>query len=168
MSTQEEELNIAERLILANQCKILEKLYPSDAEYYSASREALERGFTLEYPSVFGAISERQLSRDHCRWVMNVLDMFASLQNAYSEFNDASDIDPAKLQFRGFSANDESDLLGYVLYLRRTGRWSDVLGNGDLNSHAPSSERYNRMLEKWKASVDRDMLTKDDIVRIIA
>ena len=97
---------------------------------------------------------------------MDVLDMYASLQNSYSELNDKTGIDPAKLQFRGFSGNDESDFRGYAFYLRRTERWADVLGNGDLNSHVPTRELYGCMLEKWKG-FDKDELTKEDIVRII-
>ena len=63
---------VTERLLLANQCKILEKLYPSDADHYAARREALERGYTLEYSSVFRnhlrtRIEQRPLPLGHGR-----------------------------------------------------------------------------------------------------
>ena len=38
-----------ERLFLYNQYKILEALYPGEAEYYSVKREALEYGYEIEY-----------------------------------------------------------------------------------------------------------------------
>ena len=71
------------------------------------------------------------------------------------------------MHFRGFDGNDESEFRGYALYLQRAKRWENVLGRGDLNSHAPTRDRYDHMLEEWKASVDKDELTKEDIERII-
>ena len=163
-----DELNLQERLLLANQFRILERLDPEDAVQHSERREALERGYVLEYGGTFETISPLEMSEADCRLVMNVFDLFSSLQNSHAQLNDTAGIDSSKLQCRGFDGNNESELRGYALYLRRTQRWEKLLGDGDLNSHEPTRELYGRMLERWNASVDKDQLTKDDILRIIA
>ena len=45
------ELNptLEQRLILINQYKILEKLYPEDAKTYARYQEILNKGYTLHY-----------------------------------------------------------------------------------------------------------------------
>lgn len=41
------DLSLKERLFLVNQFRILEALYPDEAEYYAIQREAVSAGYTL-------------------------------------------------------------------------------------------------------------------------
>ena len=51
-----------ERLLLANQYKILERLDPDEADYYTRHRIALERGYEGDYEEVAGVIAKETLS----------------------------------------------------------------------------------------------------------
>ena len=54
---------LEQRLILINQYKILEKLYPEEAETYSQHREILEEGYTLHYNDLIKVISAGTLKQ---------------------------------------------------------------------------------------------------------
>ena len=51
-------LTLKERLLLANQYLILEKLYPDEAEHYAELRKVVERGYALEYIDLVEQFSE--------------------------------------------------------------------------------------------------------------
>jgi uncharacterized protein YfbU (UPF0304 family) len=161
------ELTLKERLLLANQFRILEKLHPEEAGHYAQNVKILERGYALDYQDLFDHFSEG-LTVDECREVIEILDMFRMLETAYARLDDKSGIDQGKLKFSGFDGNNESTHLGYADFLINTqGRWQESQAK-DLNSHLPKLESYRRMLQRWESSVDQYNLGKDDILRIVA
>lgn len=141
-------LTPVERLQLANQFKILEKLYPDEAVDYAASREIVERGYSIQYNDVFGSIFT-EMPYEECVYVYDVLDMFRVLINSYNALADKDGLTLKDVSFGGFDGNNESKRWAFAEHLKKEGRWAETLVGG-LNSHSMSTmTRYPRMLEKF-------------------
>lgn len=156
------QLTKTERLILSNQYRILEKLYPDEAEQFAIHRTAIENGFAPHYEPEF---LDDELSEEGCREVRDILEMHQQLKTAYERLDDISDVEQYLVKFEGFDGNNESKQLRYAQYfINELGRYPELDAN---NSHALSLDRYRKMLQEWNASSDKRQLTKEDIVRII-
>jgi len=161
------EFSRKERLILCNQCLILEKLYPEDAEGYAQTRKALEKGWALHYSALAQNIYEDGLSEQECQEVLDILSMYSFLTFAYKKLKDTEGIDEQSIKFDGFDGNSETSRMGYVRYfIKDLGRFPELDSGGDFNSHIPRIHRYQKMLREWQLSSDKFELTKDDIIRI--
>jgi uncharacterized protein len=160
------ELSIKDRLFLANQFLILEKLCPNDAEYYAHKRKALERGYALEYGRVAEDIDREGLSEDQCRLVRDVLDMHRALGLSYNALEDKSGINESDIRFFGFDGNNEIAYMAYANYLiHDLGLWEEQK-DVDLNSPVPTLQRYQRMLDKWRRFDRKLELSKDEIIAV--
>jgi uncharacterized protein YfbU (UPF0304 family) len=159
-------LSKTERLILTNQYRILEKLFPSESESYSQFQKILENGYQLHYCEIFQNINEEPMPREQSREVLDILNMYQEMNNCYDRLDDKSGIDPQDLKFPGFDGNNETELLSYArYYVEDLGRYSR-LGITYFNSHHPTIEMYRRMLEEYrKATI---AVQKDDVIRILA
>lgn len=93
-------LTAVERMILINQLTILERVDPHEAEYYGNSRKAIENAFELE---IEGYVRPRDtaLSSTDCREVMNIFDMYSSIQRCYDALDDRSGIDESEIPGKG-------------------------------------------------------------------
>ncbi len=58
-------LSSLERVMLINRCKILEKLYPEEANHYQRLNKALERGYELHYDRIYEDLRE-EMSASEC------------------------------------------------------------------------------------------------------
>jgi uncharacterized protein YfbU (UPF0304 family) len=154
-------LSRTERLILSNQYRILQALYPAEKESLAAAREAVERGYELHYDRGAGHISEDVLTEEQCREVQDILRMFDLLQLCYGQVADKSGIEARRIRFRGFDTSDPVEG-AYAAYARffRGGR------GGDVEGQVPLLGTYRKMLAAWRASKDETRLTRDDLVRI--
>ena len=163
MSHSKPNLTAAERLILLNQYRILEKLEPDDPDHAERA-EALQSGFTVFYWPDW--VHEDEVSEQDCREVFDVLDMHRALATAAR--NDTS-IKPDDVKFRGFDGNNESKHHSFVCYLvEQLGRYAELKGV-ELNSHAPMLQRYRQMVDRWNdLGSNRHRLTADDVKRILA
>jgi uncharacterized protein YfbU (UPF0304 family) len=166
-------LTPTERLQLANQHEILEKLDPDNKEYHAKCREILTSGFTLLYPQVFQEINE-ELDQAACKFVYDVLDMHRDLIQSYDALTDKAGIDLADVRFRGFDGNNEGELYRFISFLQKHGLWKETLANCGLNTHAQSVPRYRKMLEQHKAIRDQfdplgksHDLTADEIKQVV-
>ncbi len=162
------ELSLKDRLFLSNQYRILEKLYPEDAEHYGTCRTVVENGFELNYSELTRPLDENTLSRDECKEVLDILDMYSALHFSYRDLTDKAGIDSKAVQFPGFDSNNEADQLTYARFFVETlGRYEEF-GGQIRNSHMPLIEAYRRMLNAWRTSEDLINLSKTDIERILA
>lgn len=165
-------LSRIERWFLVNQYRILEKLYPEDAESLAEDREALQRGYEAHYSGMIDFIykDEHTLSAERSREVLDILSMHRALHYGYDALSDKSGIEPAFVQFAGFDGNDEEEglLLGYARWFCDSdgGRFKELHRGDDFNSHMPMLGFYRAMLKEWQKSRDKNKLTKDDILRI--
>lgn len=166
----------AERLILANQYRILAHLEPNRADAYECAERMLLEGHTWALEAL-GEIElpQPQVSEEVVRFVFDVLDMYRVLNMAAQHHGiDADSLPDGAARFEGFDGNNETDHLAVAKVLQATGnRWTESLGNGDLNSHRPCLQMYERMLGVWrsvrsKCAGTAAIMSKDDLERIIA
>ncbi len=114
-------------------CRILEKLYPEEAEHHARAREVLEDGYELNYDWIAEHIAERTMSEDECKEVLNILDMFSALERSYRQLAEKpAGVDERDVRFHGFDGNHETDQLGYALFLiEKEGKWQELADHGD-------------------------------------
>jgi uncharacterized protein YfbU (UPF0304 family) len=161
-------LSRIDRWMLSNQYRILEALYPNEAEEYAHIRDAIESGYELEYEQIIPYIYEEGLSEDECREVKDIMAMFSILKESYNLLEDKSGIDEWKINFRGFSGNDETSQMAYAQYLRERGSFRHLERGDDFNSHFPALSGYRKMLAEWRKSENEYALSREDIIRIIS
>lgn len=166
-------LTRSERLILANQCKILEALYPKEATLYAEHREILERGFASHYEEIAHLIApdEKALTAEECREVVSILQMFDHLQVCFNKLQDKTGIDPSLLEFPGFDGNNEGSRRAYAKFYCRHdgGSFKGLRATRDFNSHHPSLGTYQRMLQEYDAIMQGQyhLLSQQEIQRVV-
>ncbi len=114
-------LDRKDRLILANQYRLLEQVHPAEAESYGHAIEILQNGYELEYESLASWTTTDTLTIDQCREVHAILTMYRWLHHSYAELEDKSGIDVAHLGFFGFDGNNEGKYLSYARFLSSQG-----------------------------------------------
>ena len=166
------DLSKKDRLIIANQLKILEKLYPEEADDYVKHRMAIENGYKLHYSWLLAHLSD-EMSEEDCREVLDILNMYRALKFSYKELDDKSGIDEKKIRFAGFDGNMEGNQYYYTNYfiidLDRFNELRDGSEYPDFNSHHPMLEKYKKMLGVWNGFQDEDKfhLDKERIERVL-
>jgi uncharacterized protein len=149
-------MNTKERFIISNQLKILEALYPDEAQYYSQHRTAFEEGYESHYDWAMEHISSVTLKEDVTREIIDTLDMYRAIY-FYQRDHGIDGLNEYALKFSGYDGNDsfESKMMGYARYfVVELKRFKEVLEKQgehfDFNSHAIMREKYQRMLAIWK------------------
>lgn len=176
MSRERLKLSLQERIILSNQYRILEALYPDEADSFQKMRKIVDIGYELHYDSLNTSVVECKLTEKQCEEVMDVLEMYRALRYSYDMLMDKSGISKDEIKFSGFDGNGEAGADGYLGYARflvlTERRWEEVLEDRhpgfDLNSHCPVIEMYRRMMSEWKRLGKKRDLTPEEIKRIIA
>ncbi len=155
--------------MLSNQYRILEALYPDEAEGLAETRDALERGYELHYDWNIQNIYDdtHVMSEEECQEVIGILAMFDALKLSYEALSDKSGIEEWRVKFIGFDGNNESIQLGYARYFCNSdgGRFPDLKV---VNSHCPVLGRYRAMLIIWKGMNEKHELTKAEIIEIVS
>lgn len=164
-------LTRVERWILSNQYKILEQIFPKEADYYREARKAIDSGYELEYERLAERIytDKHGLTTEECREVVQILAMFQLLKDAAGTGEGIPGVEPWQVQFAGFDGNSEGTQMAYVRYVcsLNGGRPTGLETWDDFNSHTPLSlDRYRRQLAEWRASKTTYSLTADDVKRI--
>jgi uncharacterized protein YfbU (UPF0304 family) len=138
-----------ERQQLINQFRILEKLYPENAEDYAESRSIIAHGYTIQYEDVFSEVFE-EMDIAECKYVYDVLDLYRTLNQSYEALPDKKGLTAEDIRFRGFDGNNESKRHAFAQHLRNQGKWTETLA-GSLNSHSMTTmSLYPRMLNKFE------------------
>lgn len=164
------ELSRTERWMLANQYRILEALYPDEADAFAEAREALESGYELHYRWLAERIYDAPdtMTAEECTEVVDILDMHRALKRSYEALSDKSGIEEYAIQFHGFDGNNETKQLAYARFFCNLdgGRFTELDRGDDFNSHMPSLDTYRRMLAEWKRLDKSHELSRDQIVKI--
>ncbi|MCU5682774.1 YfbU family protein [Bacillus wiedmannii] len=168
-------LSKVERLILSNQYKILERLYPEEQKYYEVDRKAIEEGYELHYGEIGEHIYDGLTSAE-CREVLDILSMYRkiifTIENMSGEEQKAIK-SKHTIYFEGFDANDEHEinLLMYArYYIVDKGRFQEFKESEAypyFNSHTPMLQKYRKMLEKYNKLNRKSMLSKEDILALL-
>jgi uncharacterized protein YfbU (UPF0304 family) len=160
-----------QRWILANQYLILEHLHPEESDYYQRSRKVLEHGWELNYDWIAENIYERTMSGDECAEVLDILDMFRSLESSFEALADKEGIEAYQVTFAGFDGNYEAAQLGYASFIiKEEKKFEELANHGDgLNSHIPVLDTYRRMLAVCKGNPieQRYDLSAESILAIV-
>jgi uncharacterized protein YfbU (UPF0304 family) len=142
-------LSKVERLMLANQLRILEKLDSENADAYKKDRDIIVHGYTIEYEDVFTDIYD-EMSVEECRYVYDVLDLYRVLISSYDKLKDKQGLTLDDVKFLGFDGNNESKRWAFAEHLKKEGRWTETL-TGGLNSHSMSTmSLYPKMLKRFE------------------
>ena len=145
-------LTRVERWIISHQYRILEKLYPDEAEHLAVDREAIERGYEAHYDEAAQEVFDvpHVMTEEDCQEVLDILSMFRAIKFSMETMEDKSGILDWAAKFRGFDGNNEGKQLAYTeYYCLKIGRF-DELHLADFNSHSPELEVYRRMLAAWE------------------
>lgn len=165
------DLNKKERVIIANQLKILEKLYPSEARYYANHRKAIEYGFKLHYAWISEHIDDDEMSEEECKEVLNVLDMHRAIAYSYNRIKDQTNLTVDDVKFRGYDGNNETRQFSYTNYfITDLGRFDELKFDAeypDFNSHGTMIGKYRRMLDIWENYPDKFKLTENQIKELL-
>jgi len=161
------DLSESERLILSNQYRILEHLYPEEAGTFAEHRKIVEDGYTLNYEEISRHIFDG-LSMEECREVLDILSMHSVLHFSYQGLDDKEGI---TIRFSGFDGNSETKQMSYTRFyieeLHRFAELIEIAQSDDFNSHHPTLRRYRLMLGEWNQCTDKNNLTREEISRII-
>ena len=168
-------LTLKERLFLSNQYRILEALYPDEADAYAVRREALEQGYELLYDWEVTHISdgEHMLTREEALEVWETFEMFDSLKRSAENLGKLEWLSKQRnSSFLGYDGNNETKFMALCSYtIERLGRFRyiDLPGENYFNSHCPMRPTYRKMLERWKECTgeDRFNLTKAQIGHVL-
>jgi len=159
------ELTEAERLIIINQCKILEVLKPEESEYYQKAVVALESGFKPVYQDVLPSFSKKEISQHQAEFVYEVFNMFDALYR-YEQTTGMTIFSPYA-KFSGFDGH--GDLVGFARFnVEVLKRWT-WLNVQEFDAHMPIEQMYERILAVWveKPVSERYDLTMPDVDKIM-
>src|SRR6185312_2152171 len=110
------QLSKIDRILLANQYRILEKLDPANAEIYASNCKVLESGFSLNYTALDQRFKDG-LTPEQCSETIQILLMFEALHHGYVRSKGAVEAEIESIAFQGFAGESEAGLLAYAAYL---------------------------------------------------
>lgn len=160
------ELTDKERLFLSNQHEILGYLNTNNSDYHFKLAEQLRDGHEWLYSQSFDSFSEN-LPSEHAELVLDILQVYELIGDAYSRLSDTSGISDTQVKFPGFDGNNETEFMGFVDALEKSHRFTDVIQNGHRNSHSAKVHVYERMIAKWESLGKPMPLTKAQLIEIL-
>lgn len=161
-------LTVVERIILANQYRILEFLDPEHRDDHKFAQLMIERGFESDINDLAVGFWD-WFDAAECEFVTDVFLMYRALQEGYSALTDKHGIKPSLLDMPGFDGSRESQYHAYAQFSAKD--YTNVrlaeIATKDLNSHMPTVERYRGMLARWKALPDRYVMDRASIMKVL-
>lgn len=154
------QLSDIERLILANQFRILEGLASNDElkKNYRDKQIIVERGYIMEYEQLICTLQDNNMSETDYKEVREILTMFNDIQWSYDNLTDKTGVDANQITFKGFDMHTEAEQCEYAKFFLKGSQVSpDFLRkmSSDMNSHQPMLHEYKKMLGGWKGIPDR-------------
>ena len=145
-------LSPSERWILSNQLRILEALYPEDADSFAVQREAIEQGYEFVY-DINSPINLDTMCIDDSQEVWDTLDMFLAIDSSIRMLETDAFKDHRQRKFRGYDGNEETKFMAFTHYtVERLERWAHLplKEPGHFNSHRRMRDTYAKMIKTWK------------------
>lgn len=165
------ELTKKDRLFLINQYEILKRLDSSQADHYDQLIEILSRGYAVLYGTLDEWISD-DMPEDEGALVIDTLNLY----RAIDKFNRKNPGDTDILnhmwgKFAGFDGNDETAHMGLTRFIvMRQGRFAEQKTEENFDSfnhHAPTVDKYRRMVRMWRENGRKCDLTKSEILEML-
>lgn len=144
------EMTTTQRLILANQYKLMGLLDPTNANKYERLERIIKGGFGRELKELDNEFST--LSENECQSVLDTLEMYHALQVSYANLADKSGLTQHRLQFAGYDAIREKKYLNYLRFITASESKYQVFMQCEhgCDSQTPMWDKYSKMLEVWK------------------
>lgn len=147
------ELTKTERLILANQNKILAFLDKTNADSYNNNVEIAECGYEGLYHQLFGVIGDNNIiSIAVYKETDEILSLFRLIKNSFEKLSkeEQEKINLSAIEFEGFDANNDDHYHIATFMVEKLGLYKEFKGM-ELNSHTASSfENYRKLLSYYK------------------
>ncbi|MEP1151044.1 MAG: YfbU family protein [Balneola sp.] len=149
-------LDEKDRLMLYNQFKILQELYPSEATSYERFCHILESGFKKHYSDFYDWFSD-ELPDEVADKVFDVLSMFRKVHDSIQNLSqrDQQNLDKTTLRFRGFDLNNEGKHYSYSVFLIEKDNRYHESKLSYYNSHTPMLTQYEQMIDFVNGIQDR-------------
>jgi len=154
--------SLTDRINLANQFRILERLDPEQAKEHAKKAEILESGFEGQYGVIFGRFEEKYLSAEDCILVEKTLLLHSWLM----DWKDKTNIDVSEYSQALFDANSETDYLSYGQFLYNNAPYGYPGVTDVVNAGHPTIHRWRKMVDAWENREHRTN-TEADVSRII-
>ena len=161
------EMTATQRLILANQYKLMSLLEPANVAKYQRLETIVKGGFALELKELDKEFSD--LSESECRAVLDTLEMYHALQVSYNNLGDKSSLTPHRLQFAGYCAVREKKYLNYLRFITGVeGKYQEFMRcEHGCDSQTPMWDKYSKMLEVWRSCPHEYHLSMAEIQKIL-
>lgn len=160
-------LSKIERLKLANQYRILEKLHEGfESKHYGNLADIFQYGYTYLYDLATEHFYEA-MPEETAREVIDILDLHRALTFSVQELPEGEKGDlPEKVKFEGFDGNNESShLLFAQFYCEQMNRYNELRV---FNSHCKTLDRYRAQLKKWDQLGKKHRFNKREIEEVLA
>ncbi len=160
-------LSKIERLKIANQFRILEKISEGDeAQQYAVRAEVFERGYTYLYDEVLEHFWE-EMPQAVAQEVIDILQLNRAITFSVQDLPETERADlPERAKFEGFDGNNESEHFSFATFLcEEMSRFNELQ---IVNSHCPTLDRYRAQLKKWADLGKKQRLTKEQIEALLA
>lgn len=172
MSDDTLKLSRFDRYKLANQLRILEALYPDEAEDIAIQREAIEHGYELLYRWQMEHIYDGDdvMTAEECLEVWDTLDMFDVISRSMEKSGNAAHGKNFASKFVGYDGNNETKFMSFAAYtVERLKRFEYVRRERGWNSHMPVRDMYRRMLTVWRSfgSSGRGLLSESQLTEVL-
>lgn len=174
MPEDEIKLSRLERYNIVNQIRILEALYPDEANELAVQREALERGYEMLYSWSMNHIYDGNdvMTREESLEVWDTFDMFDALNRAFEEYKDLDISQYHLTKFAGYDGNGETKFMSFAAFTVERLKRFDYLPmsrEGYWNSHMPMRATYKRMRDEWYKIYPehRFNLSREQVIEIL-
>ena len=161
------EMSSTQRLILANQYKLMALLDSQNAKQYQRMETIVRGGFALELKELDKDFSD--ISEQECKTVLDTLEMYNALQVSYNNLADKSALNPHRLQFVGYCAVREKKYLNYLRFITATeGKYQEFMQcEHGCDSQTPMWDKYIKMLDAWRSCPHEYHLSMEEILKIL-
>ncbi|MCK3658118.1 hypothetical protein A4G18_05175 [Pasteurellaceae bacterium Pebbles2] len=161
------EMTSTQRLILANQYKLMGLLEPENAQKYARLEAIVKGGFSRELKELDSEFTN--ISLEECQTVLDTLEMFKALQVSYNNLDDKSGVTEHRLQFTGYCAVREKKYLSYLRFITGVeGKYEEFMRcKHGCDSQTPMWDKYTKMLDVWRTCPHGYHLSIQEIQNIL-
>lgn len=161
------EMTTIQRLILANQYKLLGLLDPANEKQYTRAEMIVRGGFERELKALSQDFSE--ISEQDCQAVLDTLEMYKALHVSYNNLADKSGVTPHRLMFAGYCAVREKKYLNYLRFISGVeGQYQEFMQcEHGCDSQTPMWDKYIKMLDVWRTCPHAYHLSMQEIQNIL-
>jgi hypothetical protein len=163
-------ISLTERLILAQQSRVLAAVDPKQREDHIFAAEVFENGFTAFYEEAFTVITPEFGEKDS-DYVRTIMGIYFDIQYSYdNKLTEEERKEVGSVTFLGFDGNDTLEIYRarFARFCMMHGQYESLkcLGS-DLNSHMPVGQKYADMIRRYDEMGSPRELTADQIKKVM-